>query len=140
MKSYFLGNKHLISSENELLMNKSPTSLISGRYMHLKYREKNFQSTFVRKMSRGRCYRSRQLWGKAANPLHMLALGGSVSPLRVSLSRFLSEPASAQGEFYTGILWALGQQLSQSDWNAAAASVWLQEGRAFRTEWLFELH
>lgn len=68
-------------------MNGSHSSLICGRYMDLKYRGKNFQSTFVRKMSRGRCYLSRQVWGKAANPLHMLVLGGSASPLWVSLSR-----------------------------------------------------
>lgn len=68
--------------------------------MDLKYRVKNFQSTFVRKMSRGRCYLSRQVWGKAANPLHMLVLGGSVSSLQVSLSRLLSEPALQHKESF----------------------------------------
>lgn len=46
---------------------------------------------------------------------------------------------SAHRGFYTDILWALGQQRSQSDWNVHSTFSVAVKGRAFRHEWLFEV-
>lgn len=92
---------------------------------------------------------SRQVWGKAANPLHMFQRS-QLQHLRVNSVFFKPTVSlrvlfpfwvwlSAHGEFYTDILRAWGQQLSQSDWNVYSTLSVAEEGWVFKNEWLFEV-